>query len=158
MALFEEKKVEGGKFEPLKINELAKGESIAIYFGNLADRNSKEYGEFQVVEGLQVDLTSSSADELVKSAKPASFVPNTMLQNMNEQGGFVAGKLYRIVKKWERGEKFEDGKIAKGFGYEVFELKADGKTIASLKQAFVAAASGEEQVGAADKPKSGKVL
>lgn len=144
MALFTEKQIQNNQLAQINLKELAKGESVTFYAGSIADRNSAEYGDFKVVEGLNLDANAGSIDALVDSASGAAFIPNTMLLNMIEEGKLAAGNLYRIEKAWDRDEKFSNGKKAKGFGYNVFELGADQDTKVRLRDAFMEAKSGNK--------------
>lgn len=144
MALFEEVEVSGGAYSPLKITELEIGDSVAVYFGNYAARNSKEYGDFNVVEGLQINPAAKDEKSFFNEITPVSIIPNTQLQNMHSQGGFVAGKIYRITKSWNRGDTFKDGTKAKGYGFGVTEL-VNPKLAASLKTKFAEVAAGSSE-------------
>jgi len=125
MALLEEEKVlSENQHEQLEINTMEIDESFAFYFDNTKTANSSEYGEFTVCQGLKLNLDADDEDALVAEATPCSFIANTLLANKIEEGGFLKGELYRIVKKWDKGQKFSDSKTAKGYGYDLFHLKA----------------------------------
>lgn len=121
MALFEEKKVEGKFADTIKLADMNIGESVVFYFGLFKDLPANEFGESVVWEGLQLDTTKASPKEAVENSIFVSLWPNTQLRRMNASGSIIAGRLYRIEKAWNRGDKFK-GKPAKGFGYNVFEL------------------------------------
>lgn len=144
MALFEEKEISlsGGNLEKISLQELNKGESIVFYFVSTANRTSKEYGDFQVCEGLKLDVNAPGVDAMVESAVGASFVPNTFLQNAMQNGNLETGRVYRIEKAWNRDDKFGDGKKAKGYGYKVFELSIDGPTRSKLNERFTTIQAG----------------
>lgn len=136
MALFNEEKIDlQNPHEQVKLQEIAKGDSIGFFWMNQRTANSDQYGEFTVIEGLQVDLTAESEDGLLDSAKAISTVPNTMLQNNIEQGGMVRGELYRIEKGWDKGEKFSTGP-AKGYGYNTFRIKAPEPLLQKLEALY----------------------
>lgn len=154
MALFEEKKIQSGSnLNQVQIAELEKGKSLLFFVGGFADRKSNEYGDFKVVEGLQLSLEANSIEALIDSAVGASFIPNTLLLNQIEQSLVVVGRVYRIEKAWNKDEKFADGKRAKGYGYNTFELSVDTKTLAALNTKFMAVKANEP---GAEKPVSKK--
>lgn len=125
MALFTEEKVlSENQHEQLEINTMEIDEDFAFFFDNTKTANSAEYGEFLVCQGLKLDLDADDEEALVSSATPVSFIANTLLKNKVEEGGFLRGELYRVVKKWDKGQKFGDGRTAKGYGYDLFHLKA----------------------------------
>lgn len=147
MALFEEKKIQAGSnLNQIQISELEKGKSILFFIGGFADRKSNGYGDFKVVEGLQLSLDATSVDALIDSAVGASFIPNTLLLNQIEQNSMVAGRVYRIEKAWNKDEKFGDGKRAKGYGYNSFELSVDTQTLAALNNKFMSVKANEPGV------------
>lgn len=141
MALFEERKIESVSLGQLNIKELAKGESVMFYVGGFADRTSADYGDFKVVEGLLLDDKSPNVKALIESGTGSSFIPNTMLLNMIEEKKLREGLLYRIEKAWDRDEKFSNGKKAKGFGFNVFELGCDKDSLGKLMAKFLEAKS-----------------
>lgn len=145
---FQENKIEqNGSFSQIRIADLAKGESIVFFYKNASERVSQEYGAFQVCEGLELypDTANGEAD-LIAAAVPSSFVPNTMLQNMLNQSSIVPNRAYRITKKWNKDEKFADGRKAKGHGYEVAELRLPASLIEGLNKRFAEAIVGGEEV------------
>ena len=144
MALFEEKEVSlsGGNLEKISLQKLNKCDSIVFYFVTTSTRTSKEYGDFQVCEGLKLDVNTPGVDAMVESAVGASFVPNTFLQNAMQNGNLETGRVYRIEKAWDRGDKFDDGKNAKGYGYKIFELNVDGPTRSKLNERFTTIQAG----------------
>lgn len=140
---FEEKKISGGELAQLNIKEMEKGASILFYVGNFADRSSADFGDFKIVEGLLVDEKADNLDALVATAEGASFIPNTMLLNMITEERIVPGKLYRIEKAWDRDEKFENGKKAKGFGFNLYELACDKDTLGKFLLRFTTCKAGK---------------
>lgn len=144
MALFQEEKIlQENQHAQFELQSLEIGESIAVYFDNTRTANSEEYGEFIICQGLKIDLSAASEDDLIASATPVSFVPNTLLRNKLDQNSMIKGELYRIEKAWEKGQKFNDGKRAKGNGYELFHLKAGEGLLKAMKKAY------NEKLGAA---------
>lgn len=149
MALFNEQKIENGSnLAQLTLKDVPKGQSIMFYVAGFAEKTSSEYGDFKVAEGLRLDLQAASIDALVSSGVGSSFIPNTMLLNMIEEGKLQAGKVYRIEKAWDRDDKFAGNKKAKGYGYNVFEMGVDNDTLAKLRNAFMEAkaASAEKEL------------
>lgn len=143
MALLEEEKVlSENQHEQKELNTMEIDEDFAFYFDNTKTANSTEFGEFTVCQGLLLDLNADDEDALVASASPLSFIANTLLANKIEEGGFLRGNLYRIVKKWDKGQKFGDGKVAKGYGYDLFHLKAGDALSRSLASRYKVALSG----------------
>ena len=134
MALFEEDKVANSPFKEFKPNdEVAKGESFGFLWLSNGSGTSADYGEFVTWQGLKVDLTAASEEALLESATPIGFIPNTMLKGKEENGAVLQGNLYRIEKAWDQGDKYDGNKKAKGFGYNVFLVKAPAALIAKLK-------------------------
>lgn len=148
MALFEEKEISlgGGNLEKFSIQELPKGKSLVFYFADITNRQSKEYGDFVVFEGLQLDINAAGVEKLIASSKGISFVPNTFLQNAQASNNLEVGRAYRIEKAWNKDDKFEDGKRAKGYGYKIFELSVDGETRGKLNEHFLAIRAGGEEL------------
>lgn len=142
--LFTEKKIENVAFSQIKLSELEKGDSIMFYVGMFVDRNSQDYGDFKVVEGLKLDKDSASVKQLIASAEGASFIPNTLILNMIEEKKFRDGVLYRIEKAWNKDDKFSSGKKAKGYGYTVYELTTNGEITKPLRDKFLELKSGQE--------------
>lgn len=108
--------------EQLVLADLEKGESVWFLWLSVRETNSVEYGPFQVIQGLKLNSEKNSEDEFVSSSTPASFIPNTMLKNAIESGGLVKGFAYKIVKAWNKDDKFAGGKKAKGHGFELYKL------------------------------------
>jgi|SaaInl8_200m_RNA_FD_contig_21_23347_length_546_multi_8_in_0_out_0_1 hypothetical protein len=156
MSLLQEEKIDlQNPHEQFKLQDLEKGESLGFYWVNMRTATSDEYGDFNVMEGLQVDLTADSEEAILESAKAISTVPNTMLQNNIDQGGMVRGDLYRLEKAWDKGEKFKTGK-AKGYGYNTYRIKAPESLLNKLASAYRAKINpnnmGEESSEETSKP------
>lgn len=129
---FQEEQLTAGSYKVIKLQDLEKGDFITFFTCGTESRSSAEYGDFEVVVGLEVDTNARSVSELVETAEPASFVPNTMLQNL----GLKSGTLYKIQKEWNRGDKGPKGKPSKGYGYKVFKLSADLEVLNKLDEKF----------------------
>ena len=140
MGLFNEEEIlNENQHEQYDISALEIGESLPFYYSNTRDATSDEYGDFIICQGIKVDIEAASIDALAASAKPISFIPNTLLVNKINEGAMIEGELYRIEKAWDKNQKFADGKKAKGWGYKVFHLAADPKTKTALMNAYKAA-------------------
>ncbi len=140
MALFEEKEVlNENQHEQYDISALEIGESLPFYYASTRGATSEEYGDFIICQGIKVDVEASSVDALVATAAAISFIPNTLLKNKIEEGAMIEGELYRIEKAWDKGQKFKDGKKAKGWGYKVFHLAMDPQTKTALSNAYQSA-------------------
>ena len=137
MSLFNEQEVlNENQHEQFDISALEIGESLPFYYANTRDATSEDYGDFIICQGIKVDIEAASIDALAGSAKPISFIPNTLLKNKIDEGSMIEGELYRIEKAWDKNQKFKDGKKAKGWGYKVFHLAADPKTKTALVNAY----------------------
>ena len=139
MSLLQEEKIDlQNPHEQFRLQDMEKGDSIGFFWVKMRDANSEEYGDFQVMEGLQVNVNADSEDALIESAKAISTIPNTMLLNNIDQGGMVRGELYRLEKAWDKGEKFKGGVKAKGYGYNTYRIKAPEPLLRKLEAAYKA--------------------
>ena len=137
MPLFNEKEVlSENQHNQFDISSLEIGESLPFYFDNTRGATSEEYGDFIIAQGLKVDIEAASVDALIESAEATSFVPNTLLNNKIDEGSLIPGELYRIEKAWDKGQKFSDGKKAKGWGYKVFHLATEPAVKSKLQAAY----------------------
>lgn len=143
MALFDEEKVlSENQHEQIELQAMEIDESIAFFFDNTKTANSAEYGEFTICQGLKLNLQAEDTDALVATATPVSFVANVLLSNKIDEGGFLRGEPYRLVKKWNKGQKFDDGRSAKGYGYDLFHLKAGDALAKQLSARYKEALGG----------------
>lgn len=156
MSLFVEKKIENTVLEQIQLKELLKGESVLVYVASFSDRTSPEFGDFQIAESLVLDNEAPSISKMISSAKGGSFILNIMLQNMVNEGKIYEGGIFRIEKAWDKEEKFANGKRAKGYGYNVFELDADKETKSKLRDVFmkIKAGKAEDKIEAKAEPKN----
>jgi len=139
MGLFkEEEVVSENQHEQLDIKEMTIGQSFGYFFTSQRTATSEEYGDFVICQGLKVDLEASDVDTLVETATAASFIPNTLLANKIDEGALLEGELYRIEKAWDKGQKFKDGKKAKGWGYKLFSLSLEPVVKKQLSDAYKA--------------------
>ncbi len=139
MALFkEEEVVSENQHEQLDIKEMEIGQSLGFFFTSQRTATSEEYGDFTICQGLKVDLDATDVDTLVDSSNAASFIPNTLLANKIAEGALLEGELYRIEKAWDKGQKFKDGKKAKGWGYKLFSLSLEPVVKKQLTDAYKA--------------------
>ncbi len=129
MALFDETEVVSeNQHLQMDIKEMVIGESFGFFFTSQRSATSEEYGDFIICQGLKVDLDATDVASLVDEAVAASFIPNTLLVNKLTEGALLEGELYRIEKAWDKGQKFKDGKKAKGWGYKLFSLSIEPTT------------------------------
>jgi len=157
MALFNETEVVSeNQHEQLDIKEMTIGESFGFFFTSQRTATSEEYGDFTICQGLKIDLDAADVDTLVGAATAASFIPNTLLANKITEGALLEGELYRIEKAWDKGQKFKDGKKAKGWGYKLFSLSIEPTVKKQLTDAYKAKVNGvkaeETEVEAPKKP------
>jgi len=139
MALFkEEEVVSENQHEQLDIKEMEIGDSFGFFFTSQRGATSEEYGDFVICQGLKIDLEAADVDTLVEAATAASFIPNTLLMNKITEGALLEGELYRIEKAWDKGQKFKDGKKAKGWGYKLFSLSIEPVVKKQLTDAYKA--------------------
>ena len=133
MALFQEKRiVTGGQYEQMKLQELGIGESVTLFIKGFREGTNDEFGDYVIAQGLALDVDESDETAFVNNAYLASFILNTMLSNMRNDGKLEINKIYRLEKAWDRGQKLKSGKKAKGFGYEVFNLEVAPSLIQKL--------------------------
>lgn len=134
---FTEKLIEGGTiYEQLELPSFPVGHGITFFLHDFENRNSEQFGDFLVAVGLKLDINAQNMVEFVNSGNLASFIPNTQLRNLVDSGMLKGGSVYRITKKWERGDKFQNGKVAKGFGYEVAKFDIAPSDIDALFKRF----------------------
>ena len=139
MALFKEDKVEqSGIFEQKDLSDLTPniGDDIGFYFASTETRTSDEYGEFIIAEGLQVDLTATSVEAMLETAKPINFIPRTVLENKFHEGAFNVGELYRLEKTVNRGDMIK-GKKVRYYAWDLFKINADTATLKSLSKTLL---------------------
>lgn len=137
MALFSEQKVvSGGNYKQISLSELAIGESCTFFIESFKNGTSEEFGPFTSAKGLQLDIESKNEASFIESAELATFILNTMLSNMRDEGKLEINSLYRIEKAWDRGQKLSGGRKAKGYGYEVFKLSASPSLIDKLASQY----------------------
>lgn len=138
MAMFQEEELKGSSpYEPFALNELEKGESVCFYFKETQEVTSPEYGEFTVMNGVRFDCSASTEEELEKSMKCISMPANTLLLNKIVSGVMRPGIAYRLEKAWNKGDKYDGNKKARGHGYKVFKLNASDELLRKFEQ-FVA--------------------
>jgi len=157
MALFnEEEVISENQHEQLDIKEMTIGQSLGFFFTSQRTATSEEYGDFTICQGLKMNLDAADVDTLVEEATAASFIPNTLLANKIAEGALLEGELYRIEKAWDKGQKFADGKKAKGWGYKLFSLSIEPTVKKQLIDAYKAKINGvkveESEAEAPKKP------
>lgn len=145
MALFQEKKVvTGGQHEQIKLQELEIGSSVTLFIKGFREGTSDEFGDYVIAQGLALDVDASDEATLINTAYLGSFILNTMLSNMRNDGKLEINKIYRLEKAWDRGQKLKSGKKAKGFGYEVFNLEVAPSMIQKLVSKYDALLSQQD--------------
>ena len=120
----------------LKINEMAIGEALFFFYTNKKEIEDTTYGNFEVWQGLRLDVTKSNEDELVMTSDAISFAVNTFLKNLEKSNLVVFNNLYKIQKEWNKGDKFAGGKVAKGYGYKVSRLKITPAFVKRLSERY----------------------
>ena len=120
----------GSAYQALEISSV--GQSEVLFIQALSKRNSVQYGEFFVFEGVTGDITS--LDALSKSLKPASLKLNTVLKNAWEAGSIQLGKMYRFTLILNRGDKYQDPKTGatKQAKANIFKVEEIGLSDAAL--------------------------
>lgn len=124
MALFEEELIKGNSpYKDLEIAKFPIGQSVGFVYFSEATAVSKEYGEFAIWEGVTFDKSATTEDALFSSLELGSLIPNKLLLGKQENGAVIRGELYRIEKKWNKGDTYEGNRTAKGHGFDLFHLK-----------------------------------
>ena len=136
MALFEEKKVDSasGIYEQNKLEELTpeKGTSIGFYLVQTPMIEGDD-GQFMVCNGLQVDLSSNTIEDLVASAKPVSFIPKSILQQDIEDGNWMIGQLARLENSNRPGDLNKKGKKTRYYAWDIYIQNAPNELLKQLK-------------------------
>ncbi len=136
MSLFEEKEIQSsnGIFEQNDLNKLTpnKGDSIGFYlFGT--DERQGEDGKFMIMNGMQLDLSADSIEEMIGSAKPINFIPRMVLEKKHEEGNFNIGEAYRLEKSINRGDKYK-GKTVRYYAWNLFKVNAPADALGKIKK------------------------
>ena len=136
MALFEEKKVDSasGIYEQNKLEELTpeNGTSIGFYLTQTPMIEGDD-GQFMVCNGLQVDLSADSIEDLVASAKPVSFIPKSILQQDIEDENWMIGQLARLENSNRPGDLNKKGKKTRYFAWDIYIQNAPNELLKQLK-------------------------
>ncbi len=137
-ALFTEELVDSkSPYTDLKIGEADNGTVWFFYYDNKTSATSKDYGAFDILQGVTFDGTKKTIEDILGTTGLASFIPNTLILNIIKQGGLVRGEAYKIVKKWSKDDKYDPKdakKKAKGHGFEFYRLKASDAFLSELKK------------------------
>lgn len=131
--MFEEKKVENsGIYAQHKLEELTPevGTSIGFYLVETPMRQGDD-GEFMVCNGLQLDLSSGTVEELVDTAKPVSFIPKSILQSDIEEGAWNKGQIARLENDIRPGDKYKNKKV-RYYHWAVFIQNAPNEVLNKL--------------------------
>jgi hypothetical protein len=157
MSFFTEEKVDTkSPYTDLGFGDADNGTIWYFFYDNKKKATSKDYGDFEIIQGVNFDGTKKSQDEILATVKLAGFIPNTLIKNMMSNGGLIRGEAYKIVKKWSKDDKYDpkNPKLkAKGHGYEFFRLKAPDSFLEALKKKHdelfpgIISESGSEEAG-----------
>lgn len=120
----------------VKINEMPIGEALFFFYTNRKEIENTAYGNFEVWQGLELDVTKSNENDLIMYSKAVSFAVNTFLKNLEKSNLVVFNNLYKIQKEWNKGDKFTGGKVAKGYGYKVSRLKITHDFVKKLSEHY----------------------
>ena len=124
MALFETETVNGNSpYVEFKIGEMEKTTKLGFMFLGRDTATSAEYGEFTIWQGIRFDDKAETEEALLSSLSLVGIIPNTMLKNFEKNGAFSLETPYIITKKWDKGDKYEGNKRAKGNGFGVDKVK-----------------------------------
>lgn len=138
MSMFETEVIEAkSPYKDLQLSAQSNGFSFAFFYDNKKTANSQEHGEFEILQGLQLDLSLSTQTEIIEKSELASFIPNTMLRNLMANGGLIRGEAYIVTKKWSKGDLIPGRgpkDKAKGHGFVVSRVKAPDTFLSSLKE------------------------
>ena len=141
MGLMDEKEVKSGEgiYEQNKLEELtpANGDSIGFYLSETPMLEGDD-GDFMVCNGLLVDLSCGTVEDLVKSARPVSFVPKSILQKDIEDENWVIGQIARLENSNRPGDLNKKGKKTRYFAWKIFVQNAPNDVIKQLKAALSA--------------------
>lgn len=133
--LFEEEVIKGNSpYNEHKIADFELEKSIGLVYIKEETATSAEYGDFQVWQGVTYDFTAATEEALIASLALGSIIPNTLLLNKQKNGAIIPGELYRIEKKWNKGDTYDGNKKAKGHGYELYHLKVSTAIITAVKE------------------------
>lgn len=132
--MFEEKKVDSGSYEQCKLEELtpAKGDSVGFYLTETPMIDGDD-GQFMVCNGLLVDLSSETVEDLISSAKAVSFIPKSILEGDITDGQWNIGQLARLENTNRPGDLNKKGKKTRYYAWDVFIQNAPNDVLAKLK-------------------------
>ena len=134
MALFEEKKVEGGDWEQNKLEDLTpeNGTSIGFYLVETPMIEGED-APFMVCNGLLLDLEAKSIEDMVGSAKAISFIPKSILQGDIEDENWNIGQVARLENSNRPGDLNKKGKKTRYFAWNIFIQNVPNDLIKQLK-------------------------
>ena len=136
MGLFEEKKIDGsnGIYEQCKLEELTpeNGTSIGFYLVEMPYIEGDD-GKFGVCNGLQLDLGSSSIDDMIATAKPVSFIPKSILQEAIENEDWMPGQVARLENSNRPGDLNKKGKKTRYYAWTIFIQNVPQDLLKKLK-------------------------
>lgn len=155
MALMEEKEVKSneGIFEQNKLEDLTptNGTSIGFYLVETPMIEGED-GQFMVCNGLLVDLSKDTLEDLVASALPVSFIPKSILQEDIEDENWSIGQVARLENSNRPGDLNKKGKKTRYFAWKIFVQNAPNELLKMLK-AKLASLKEETPAGMEPAPK-----
>ena len=120
MALYTTEDVNGNSpYAEFKIGEMEIKEAIGFMQFTKATATSAEYGDFQIEQGVRFDTEAQTEDELLASLSLVGIIFNTQLRNFVKNGAIRYETPYIISKAWNKGDKYDGNKRAKGNGFKV---------------------------------------
>lgn len=137
MALFEEKKVDSasGIYEQHKLEELTpeNGTSVGFYLVQTPMIEGDD-GQFMVCNGLLLDLSVKTAEDLVASAKPVSFIPKSILQEDIENENWMIGQIARLENSNRPGDLNKKGKKTRYYAWDIYIQNVPNSLLKALKE------------------------
>jgi hypothetical protein len=132
--MFEERKVENsGIYAQEKLEELTPevGTSVGFYLVETPMITGDD-GQFMVCNGLQLNLSAKTVEELVDTATPVSFIPKSILQGDIEEGNWNVGQVARLENHIRKGDTYK-GKKVKYFHWNIYIQNVPNDVIKQLK-------------------------
>ncbi len=123
-----------GIYEQNKLEELTpeNGSSIGFYLAETPMIEGDD-GSFMVCNGLLIDLSQGTIDDLVKTATPISFIPKSILQQSIEEEDWNIGQLARLENYNRPGDLNKKGKKTRYFAWKIFIQQAPNDLLKKLK-------------------------
>ncbi len=123
MSLFTTEEVNGNSpYAEFKLGDMEKGEAIGFMQFTHDKATSAEYGDFQIEQGIKFDANAQTEAQLLSSMSLVGVIFNTMLKNFVKNGAIRYETPYIITKAWDKGDKYDGNKRAKGNGFKVAKV------------------------------------